>query len=474
MIARITRSLSARLLGIFLLTSLIFAFAGRAAVDFVLDRDYLREIIGAHMALHTNYMLRDLGYPPSIERAEQLVAANPFDIRIEGPGIDWSSDADFPDLDALEFEPSEFVGDMDVSQADGQAWILPGVQLGFARFDRHSYTRIEEGDYRIAFVTPKVSEVVPVNFVRPTIVLISLLGLAGLYFAVRWLVQPITWIKAGADRIGSGDLDHRIPVARNDELGELTTEINQMADDVQEMLEAKRQLLLAISHELRSPLTRTKVALELMEDEQTRENVLEDVEEMERLIHDLLEGEQLNTRHAPLQPETVDVAHMLVDLVGEEFAREKDRLQTDIPPEGVMAAVDAVRIRLLVKNLVTNALCHSPDDAPPVELSVAEAGDQVVIRVVDHGAGMAAADAERATEPFYRADLSRCRDTGGLGLGLYLCRRIAEAHGGRLQIESEEGRGTEVTVTLPRTRSAADDRHSGPAVASPGGSLQGA
>ena len=388
MIARITRSLSARLLGIFLLTSLAFAFAGRAAVDFVLDRDYLREIIGAHMALHTNYMLRDLGYPPSTERARELVAANPFDIRIEGPGIEWVSDPDFPALDTLDFQASEFVGDMDVSLADGQDWILPGVQLGFARFDRHSYTLIEEGDYRIAFVTPKVAEVVPENLVRPTIVLISLLGLAGCYFAVRWLVQPITWIKAGADRIGSGDLGHRIPVARNDELGELTTEINQMADDVQEMLEAKRQLLLSISHELRSPLTRTKVALELMEDEQTRENVLEDVEEMERLIHDLLEGEQLNTRHAPLQRADVDIAAMLTDFVNEEFAKEGERMQVEVPADGVLAAVDPVRIRLLVRNLVTNALCHSPEGAPPVRLTVAAEGDTVLIQVADKGVGM--------------------------------------------------------------------------------------
>ena len=450
MIARFTRSLSARLLAIFLLTSLVFAFAGRAAVDFVLDRDYLREIIGAHMALHTNYMLKDLGYPPNIERAQALVDSNPFDIRIDGPGIQWSSDPDFPDPDTLEFEPSAFVEDMEVSGADGQEWLLPTVELGFSRYDRHSYTQIVEGDYRVAFVTPKVSVAVPQNLVRPTIVLISLLGLAGCYFAVRWLVYPVTWIKAGADRIGSGDLDYRIPVARNDELGELTTDINQMADDVQEMLEAKRQLLLAISHELRSPLTRTKVALELMDDEATRKSVLEDVHEMEELIHDLLEGVQLNTRHAPLQRSDIDVNDLLRQLVADEFADEGDAVQLELGSAAIQAQLDVVRIRLLVKNLLTNALCHTPEGAPPVQLFASDAGDAVQIRVKDHGVGMSASDAERATEPFYRADLSRCRDTGGLGLGLYLCRRIAEAHGGRLEIDSTEGQGTEVTVTLPR------------------------
>lgn len=450
MIARITRSLSARLLGIFLITSLAYALASRAAVDLVLDRDYLREIIGAHMALHTNYLLRDLGYPPSLERAKALVAANPLDVRIDGPGLQWSSDPRFPDPAELDFEPGEFVAANAIAGADGRDLVPAVSDPAFARHARHSYTRIVEGDYRIVVVTPKLAVSPPFNLAWPLIGVISVLVLAACYFAVRWLVQPVTWIKAGADRIGGGDLDYRIPVARNDELGELTTEINQMADDVQAMLEAKRQLLLAISHELRSPLTRTKVALELMDDEATRESVLEDVHEMEELIHDLLEGEQLNTRHAPLQRSQLDVNDLLRQLVADEFADEGDGVQLELGPAAIDAQLDVVRIRLLVKNLLTNALCHTPEGAPPVQLSASQTDHSVQIRVKDHGVGMSPSDAERATEPFYRADLSRCRDTGGLGLGLYLCRRIAEAHGGRLEIDSAEGRGTDVKVTLPR------------------------
>ena len=94
----------------------------------------------------------------------------------------------------------------------------------------------------------------------PIIVVISILVLAGFYVAVTWLVRPIQWIKEGAGRIGHGDLDYRIPVTRSDDLGDLTSDINRMADDVQGMLEAKQQMLLAISHELRSPLTAISAA----------------------------------------------------------------------------------------------------------------------------------------------------------------------------------------------------------------------
>jgi len=103
----------------------------------------------------------------------------------------------------------------------------------------------------------------------------------------------------------------------------------------------------------------------------------------------------------------------------------------------------------LLKNLIDNALCYSPVDGDRIVVRLDAAPDTVMIAVCDHGTGMSPEEVARATEPFYRADPARCRDTGGFGLGLYLCRRIAEAHGGTLQIDSEVGRGTSVTLELP-------------------------
>lgn len=448
MIQKITRSLSARLLAIFIATSLIYFMASRYAVEFVLDRDYLREVVGAHIALHTNYVLTDLGSPPEIERAEAIARDNPLDIRIQGPGIDWASDPNFPDLAALPFEQSGFLERVKESSSD-DPWVDTLKQMTVTRFDRHSYIKVAQGDYQIAFATPKIAEQPPPDFSWPIIGLISILVLAACYIAVRWLVRPIKWIKEGAGRIGQGELDYRIPRARNDDLGELTRDINRMAEDVQEMLEAKRQLLLAISHELRSPLTRTKVALEFLEDKTIRQNILEDVEEMERLIDDLLEGERLNSRHSKLQLASVDLVDLVRGLVETDFQHERDRLQIELPDGALFRPVDATRIRLLIKNLLDNALCYTPLTAPPVQLSVQDSMAGTVVRVQDHGSGMSTNQVERATEPFYRADPARCRDTGGFGLGLYLCRRIAEAHGGRLEIRSQEGEGTEVSVHLP-------------------------
>jgi signal transduction histidine kinase len=449
---RIAHSLSARLLGIFLITSLIYGFSARFAVELVLDRDYLREMIGSHIALHTTYFLRDLGLPPSIERATEIAATNPMDLRIVGPDIDWSSDPAFPDLRDVDFRPSQFFKDVQKNVYETPDGSDVFATLAYASFDEHSFVRVYVGDYRIVIVSPKIAVKPGSDLTAPILIgLISILVLSGCFFAVSWLIRPIRWIKFGADRMGKGELDYRIPTSRRDDLGNLAVEINQLAGDVQDMLEAKQQMLLAISHELRSPLTRTKVALEFLDDEKIKQNILDDVVEMENLITDLLESERLNTRHSKLQLSTVDLVRLINELVEHEFLQHKNRIEVSVPKTPVHREIDETRIRLLLKNLIDNAIRYSSADGDSIRVQLEAASDSVMISVSDHGQGMSPEDVERATEPFYRADPARCRDTGGFGLGLYLCRRIAEAHGGKLHIDSAMGRGTCVTLELPCT-----------------------
>ena len=453
MIRRILRpiahSLSARLLAIFVLTSIVYGLASRYAVDIVWRTGYLSEVVGAHMALHIDYVLNDIGLPPRLDRAQAIVDKVPVDILIRGPDVQWASDPAFPSLDDVPFERSEFLLPWAAQQTNVQ-WIQTVQLMEFARYHRRAYVKILDGPYEIVFASPKIAEAPRPDLTTPAITILAVIVLAGCYFAVRWLIRPIKWIKVGAARIGKGDLDYRIPTTRSDDLGELAADINHMADDVKEMLEAKRQLLLAISHELRSPLTRSKVALEFLEDPAVKNNLMQDINEMERLIADLLESERLNTRHSKLQVATVDLAALVSAVAQGDLDEQAARVTVTVPPGPVTLEGDGTRLRLLVKNLVENALRYTPADGRPVEVSVQERADAVEIRVCDHGRGMSAQDLARATEPFYRADPARSRATGGLGLGLYLCRRIAEAHGGTLKMTSELGCGTQVTVCLPR------------------------
>ncbi len=445
MIQRILNSLSARLLGIFLITALLYGYGAYLAVSFVLDRDNLRLTIGPHISFYTDLVLKEVGDPPSVERAQAIVDRIPADLKITGPGIDWASDPDFPPDEVL----AAGVVELDVDGADESIWGEALTKADYFNYQHHRYVRFVTGDYQVTLVSPKVAKQVEPVDTRPLLVGFALVLLAGCYFAVQRQVRPIQWIRKGTARIGAGELGFRINSRRKDDLGDLARDIDRMADDVAHMLEAKRQMLLAISHELRSPLTRTKVALEFVDDDKVRADIAGDIGEMEQLIADLLETERLNTKHQVLNLDEADPVKLLEQTIGEYLA-DNPRIQLEINvPTGQSCQWDGPRVKLALKNLIENALRHSPEDQE-VQVRVTGVGDDLHFAVQDHGCGIAESDLPHVTEPFYRADPSRQRDTGGFGLGLYLARLVAEAHGGDILLASQLGQGTTVTLALPR------------------------
>ena len=448
LLRKIGHSLSARLLLIFFLASLAMSITARYAFTLFQDTDYLRQIVGAHIALHSEYILNDMGSPPDIARAQAIVDKIPVDILIAGPDLSWSSSPNFYPLDAIPFGPISMLELGDASRSEVEAWVGQVKHVQFANFHEHFLLKIEDNGYEIVFASPRINDMPKPDYTTIIIGLIGVFVLFFCFFAVRWVFRPISWMQEGAARLGSGDLEYRIPTPRHDELGDLSREFNKMADDVQGMLEAKRQLMLAISHELRSPLTRSRVALELIDDGVARKNILEDIEEMERLITDLLESEALNTRHAILRRETAHLGELIEMVIAVDFSQRAENIESRVQFNIALNNIDVTRIRLLMRNLIDNALRYNPTGGPAINIMVSADSDSQVIVVQDHGPGIAPEHLKHVTEPFYRADAARTRATGGFGLGLYLCRRIVEAHGGELTINSNSS-GTRVTVTLP-------------------------
>lgn len=447
---RVTHSLSAQLIVVFLLASMAYTYAAGFTLQLFQDSDYLRRIVGAHISLHADYVLKDIGIPPSIARAEDITQRIPVDIRLIGPGIDWTSDERFPPLNDIPFGPLSLLDLSDANLSDMEDWVKQLEKVEFARYQKHAYVKLIQGDYEIVFVSPKIANE-PLPIYNSTLIfsVVGLLVLLGCFLAVNFLINPIQAMQQGTARIGGGDLDFRIRKRRRNDLGDLADGINAMASDLQGMLEAKRQLMLAISHELRSPLTRTKVALEFLDDAKVKQSILEDVGEMESLISDILESEALNTRHASLRREPANLADIAGQVIDVDFGqRGSERIELNSPSDSMDGDYDITRIRLLLRNLIENALRHSPKGSRPVEVSFGLAGDKVFVKVVDHGEGISPEDLERITEPFYRADPARSRHTGGFGLGLYLCRRIVEAHGGELVMSSKPGAGTSAMAIL--------------------------
>ncbi len=443
MLRRLSRSLSFRLLVIFLVLGSAFIFGTFKAVQRFYNSDQIRGLISGHLSLHVSYVREDIGVPPSIDKALAITRKVPVDIRISGPDVDWASDPAFPRLEQLEFAPSpRFSGDSDAFADE-----LQGVD--FASLDRHDFLRIRQGGYDIVVSTPRISDVSSGPALVPLVLGLGVFLLILAYAAVNSLFRPIRAIREGAERIGQGNFDFRISRVRRDQLGDLAADINRMAGDVENMLDAKRALLLGISHELRTPLSRMRLELEFFDDEEKVESLKAEIAEMEKIVVTLLEAERLNSRHAQLSRSRVVVGDLIDDLLNDFFSRDLDRISVESPPTPVTASIDEARITLLLKNLLGNALRYSKAEDGPISLRFVSTGSELVMNVADNGPGLSKDQAEHIGEPFYRSDPSRARESGGTGLGLYLATLIARAHGGTLQLCESGGQGACFEVRIP-------------------------
>ncbi|HXX69525.1 MAG TPA: HAMP domain-containing sensor histidine kinase [Polyangiaceae bacterium] len=318
-------------------------------------------------------------------------------------------------------------------------------------------------DGRAAYVSVKVPAWPPLSRVVPVMLSVPLVIIAiSSLILGRMLSRPMQRISAAARAFGAGKLGVRVALERDDEVGEVARAFDDMAERVADLLRAERELMANISHELRTPLARIRVALDLAaegDSEVARESLKDiaaDLEELEKLIGDVLTVARLDLSDASivssipaLRRQRVDV-HDLVERAASRFRSRHPQRAFVVENTAEHAAVngDPVLLRRVLDNLLENANKYSNRPEDGVELR-ADAQDGVCIRVVDHGIGIATDDLKRVFRPFFRADRSRNRATGGLGLGLVLVRRIVEAHGGRVHLESIVGQGTTAVVHLP-------------------------
>jgi signal transduction histidine kinase len=443
MFNQLSRSLSFRLLAIFIVLGGLFVFGTFKAIQRFYNSDEIRGLISGHLSLHVNYVREDIGTPPRIDRAIAITERVPVDIRILGPSVDWASDPAFPRLEQLEFASSPNFSD------DPTAWADELQDIDFAVWEKHNFLRMRQGGYQIVVSTPRISDVQSGPGIIPSVIGLGLFLLAMSYMAVQWLFRPILGIRAGAAHIGRGNFDHRILKIRHDQLGDLATDINKMAGDVESMLDAKRALLLGISHELRTPLSRMRLGLEFIDDPENVASLKAEIVEMEKIVVSLLEAERLNSRHANLQRSEVLLNDLVTELLDDFFSREIDRVSVDVGSEPIRIFVDEARVSLMLKNLIANALRYSKAEDGPVKLTAEVVDDELVMRVSDHGPGLSSDQAEHIGEPFYRSDPSRTRASGGTGLGLYLATLVAGAHGGRLLLVENSSAGAIFEMRIP-------------------------
>jgi two-component system, OmpR family, sensor kinase len=320
---------------------------------------------------------------------------------------------------------------------------------------------IHEGDALVAYVITD-----RFRFRRPlsrqvilAAIVLSVVLLGSLLFA-RSLAKPLRHLARVARDFGSGQLGARANLERRDELGAVANAFDDMAERITALLHSQRELLANVSHELRTPLARIRVALDLAAEgdaEAARDalaNISTDWGDLDRLVEDVLAAARLDLGSTapggfPLRRDPVTLAELAEAAQARaQVVYPNERLELDISPDLPSIQGDAALLRRVFDNLIDNARKYS-EPGCPVSLRLWQDAERVCFAVIDRGMGIDAADLPHIFTPFFRADRSRTRRTGGVGLGLTLVRRIVTAHGGTVEVKSEVGQGTEVTVTLP-------------------------
>ncbi len=315
---------------------------------------------------------------------------------------------------------------------------------------------------------------IPLNETQQTLtqlltieVVVSLVVLGALAAAAWWLIKrdlrPLETMAVTADAIAAGDLTRRVqPAEPRTEVGRLGLSLNTMLSRIEEAFAERaatedklRRFLADASHELRTPLTSIRGYSEVFErakdDPENLELAMRRIEEestrMGAMVEELLVLARLGEGRQP-ERAAVDLARVVADAVSDARAAAPAR---DIVVESAETAEvlgDDHQLRQVVANLLGNALRHTPDEAQ-IRVRLTTGDGHASLAVADDGPGLAPDAAAKVFEPFYRADESRARETGGAGLGLAIVAAIVEAHGGEVRLDTAPGAGATFTVSLP-------------------------
>jgi signal transduction histidine kinase len=439
----------------------LLVVAVTTAVVFALGtRDTLRREIVVRMTQHLASLAGErIGQPDALaDRLRQVHADLRLDLRV--------SDLEGRTVAAAGADALPRLTPAEVSELRAGQLVMRRHPVGFAA----APVRDRSSGAIVGFV----ESAAPRHFGPPPLwrpLLFVGLALAVVALATRPLAQrisrPLEQLTAAARRLGGGDLSARVPARagharRADELTELTRAFNEMAERVERLVRAEQALLANVSHELRSPLARIRLALELLPREGTDDRRLHDVEldlaELDRLIDDVLTTARLDARGLPASLAALD-ARRLLEEVAARARHDPLTMGSDVRVDAgpaVPLTADEALLRRALWNLVENAAKYG---APPIVLAAVAVGDRVELTVTDAGEGIAPADREKVFSPFYRG-AARGRDgepetRRGVGLGLTLARAVAEAHGGTITVGPAEevaghARGCRVVLSIPR------------------------
>jgi len=277
------------------------------------------------------------------------------------------------------------------------------------------------------------------------------------FFLSRRILAPVRSLTSAAKRLGRRDFSQKVQIEDRGELGELASTFNSMASDLERAEQLQRNMVADVAHELRTPLSNIRGYLEAVRDgvikpdADTIRSLDEEATLLSRLVDDLQELSLAEAGELKLACQAEDVAELINHTVAVAQARAAEKgaavsidLSDKLPPVNI----DHHRISQVLRNLLENAVTHTTEGGV-ITVAARQQGNWVEVSVTDIGEGIPPEGLPNIFERFYRVDKSRARATGGSGMGLTIAKRLVEAHGGKIEVQSELGKGSRFSFTVP-------------------------
>lgn len=430
-----SKSIFAKLLVIVIIYSIIINFIVILFLKSNQDKDSIynnSKILTKMQKIFTE----EIGVPPDSTISKEIANEYNINIRYKYKDSIWSSSPNIPTIDEIS-NYNEYV-----ESNKGENYFT-----FYHKEFLYSVTKIEDGIIILSYYY-NPDEALDLEKVIVAVILHLSMFFIPLYFILRWLMNPIKTISYAVNQIGEGNYDVNLKIDRDDEFGELAESLNNMTTRVKDSIRAKEQLLMDISHELRSPLTRIKFGLNLG---RSKEKINEDVIEIESMIKKtldyyrneffFLEANLTDTNAITLIENIISSFEIQkIRIAFYNFAKNKNR---------IIIRADEEKLTIAIRNLISNALKYSPENKN-ILVSIDETKKFYKISVRDFGVGLKKEDMNKIFEPFSRIDSSRSKKTGGYGLGLAIVKKIVELHNAIIEVKSEENEGTEMIIKFKK------------------------
>ncbi len=404
-------------------------------------------ILDAHEAYYYSQMVESWGSPPDTVKIKKDIENLHLNCMI------FKLEDDYVDPDG--YGPMYWSHPKKITPEVFYTWSIPedfeihGVniplQVDFGTMGEHPATAVANEDYvfylQINYVEPSTLP----NFILASV--ITILSMIGLNFFIQRYLRPVQLIKERVFALEDGDLDSEIPIEGDDELASLTRAINKMIQDIQYLLNQKQQLLLDVSHELRTPLARMQLLLEMIPEHKNIDRLKDEVVLLEGMISNMLLSDRLSTPYQDLDISPIKLSRIVKKVLA-MFHNHADIVEVTGEIPHLSLEVDEMKFSLAIRNLIDNAQKYA-SSSEKIQLSMSIQNDDLYINVKDFGPGIDEENIEKLTTPFYRIIKKGEAKRPGFGLGLTICKKVIESHGGALQIKSKIGEGSIFSLVLP-------------------------